>query len=76
MREDQVLERAVGRDGDENFSGKGVHEAARIAALADGGQILASRDTAAGARFTTSEPQEVRVRGITEPIEVVVVDWS
>jgi len=59
-----------------NFSGKGVHEAARIAALADGGEILASRDTAAGARFPTSEPREVTVRGITEPIEIVTVSWS
>jgi class 3 adenylate cyclase len=59
-----------------NFSGKGVHEAARIAALAEGGQILASRDTSAGARFATSEPREVNVRGISGPIEVVLVDWN
>ena len=37
----------VGRD----FSGKGVHEAARIAALADGDQIVASRATAADGRY-------------------------
>ncbi len=34
-----------------NFSGKGVHEAARIAALADGDQIVASRATAADGRY-------------------------
>lgn len=58
-----------------NFSGKGVHEAARIAALADGGQILSSRETAAGGRFPTSNPQEVTLRGTSEPMEIVSVDW-
>jgi class 3 adenylate cyclase len=59
-----------------NFSGKGVHEAARIAALADGDQILASRSTAADARFPISEPRTVTLRGTTEPVEVVSVEWS
>jgi len=58
-----------------NFSGKGVHEAARIAALAGGDEILASRDTAAGSRFPLSEPREVIAKGISEPIQVVTVDW-
>lgn len=58
-----------------NFSGKGVHEAARIAALADGGEILSSRETAAGGRFPTSNPQEVTLRGTSEPMEIVSVDW-
>jgi class 3 adenylate cyclase len=58
-----------------NFTGKGVHEAARIAALAEGAQIVASRDTAAGSRFTLSEPKEVHIRGISEPIEIVSIDW-
>lgn len=59
-----------------NFSGKGVHEAARIAALADGGQILSSRDTAAGGRFPTSNPQEVTLRGTSEAMAIVTVDWN
>jgi class 3 adenylate cyclase len=59
-----------------NFSGKGVHEAARIAAVAEGGEILASRDTAAESRFPISEPREISVKGIAAPIQVVVVDWS
>jgi class 3 adenylate cyclase len=58
-----------------NFSGKGVHEAARIAALAEGGEILASKDTAADSRFPKSEPREVNVKGISEPIDIVTVDW-
>jgi class 3 adenylate cyclase len=59
-----------------NFSGKGVHEAARIAALADGDRIVASRTTAADGRFPISEPREVVLRGTSEPVEIVMVDWS
>ena len=58
-----------------NFRGKGVHEAARIASLADGGEIVASRETAAGSRFPTSEPREVVLKGISEAIDIVSVDW-
>jgi adenylate cyclase len=59
-----------------NFAGRGVHEAARIAALASGGEIVASRDTAAGTRFPASEPRTVTLRGLDEPIEIVTIDWS
>jgi class 3 adenylate cyclase len=59
-----------------NFSGKGVHEAARIAALANGNEIVASRTTAADARFPLSEPRTVTLRGTTDPIEIVTIDWS
>ncbi|MDQ4005436.1 MAG: ferredoxin [Actinomycetota bacterium] len=60
----------------QNFTGKGVHEASRIAGLAEGGQILASRVTTAGGRFPVSDPRMVDVRGIAEPVEIVSVDWS
>ena len=62
----------VGRD----FSGIGVHEAARIAALAEGGQIISSRSTAADGRFPVSEPQTVTLRGTSESIEIVTVGWD
>ncbi len=58
-----------------NFSGKGVHEAARIAALANGGEILSSRATAVDGRFPISEPRTVTLRGTSGPIEIVSVDW-
>ncbi len=58
-----------------NFQGKGVHEAARIAALAEGGQILASRDTAAGGRYPAGDARSVVLKGISEPMEVVTVAW-
>jgi len=60
----------IGRD----FRGKGVHEAARIAALGEGGEIIASKDTLT-ARFPASEPRTVTLKGISEPIEVVSVNW-
>lgn len=60
----------VGRD----YQGKGVHEAARIAALADGGEILTSRQTAVSL-FSVSHPRTVTLKGISEPMEIVAVDW-
>lgn len=59
-----------------NFSGKGVHEAARIAALADGDEILSSKATAADGRFPVSHPRTVTLRGTSEPIDIVSVDWG
>ncbi len=59
-----------------NYSGKGVHEASRIAGLANGSEIVASKQTAAGSRFPYSEPQTVTLRGTSEPVDVVTVDWS
>lgn len=58
-----------------DFRGKGVHEAARIAALADGGQIIASRETAEGTHYPLSEPREESLKGFSEPVEVVLVEW-
>jgi class 3 adenylate cyclase len=58
-----------------SFSGKGVHEAARIAALAAGGEILASVATVADSQAPTSAPRSVMLKGLSEPMEVVAVDW-
>ena len=61
----------VGRE----FSGRGVHAAARIGALADGGEILASYTTIDGMELTVSEPRDVALKGIAEPVRVVAVEW-
>jgi adenylate cyclase len=59
-----------------NFRGKGVHEASRIASLADGGEIVASLATVGpGSPYPTSEARSVTLRGISEPIDVVSIDW-
>ena len=60
----------VGRD----FHGKGVHEAARIASLAQGGEIITSRQSVT-ANFQVSDPRTVTLKGISEPVEVVSVNW-
>src|SRR5262249_51250502 len=57
------------------FQGIGVHEAARISALAGAGEILASRDAVAGGEYRTSGAREVSLKGIAKPVEVVLVDW-
>jgi class 3 adenylate cyclase len=60
-----------------DFAGKGVHEAARIGALAEGGEILVSRSTVEGTpvRYSQSEPRTVTLKGIAEPVEVVSIEW-
>jgi class 3 adenylate cyclase len=59
-----------------NFSGKGVHEAARIAALAEGDQILASTPTTAESSYPVSNARSVTLKGISEPVEIVQVEWK
>jgi class 3 adenylate cyclase len=59
------------------YRGKGVHAAARIAALAEAGEILASRDTVdtAPPGITLSAPRLVTLKGLSEPLEVVTLGW-
>jgi class 3 adenylate cyclase len=63
---------------DRGYKGQGVHEAARIAAIAQGGEILVSRETVSteGFRFPMSEPRSNDLKGIPMPVEIVTVDWS
>ena len=58
-----------------NFTGKGVTKAARIGGLADAGQIVASVQTAEGGAFPVKDRRTATVKGISDPIEVVTVDW-
>ena len=57
-----------------DFHGKGVHEASRIGALGGGGDIVASVATV-GEATRTSDRRSVTLKGLSEPIEVVNVDW-
>jgi class 3 adenylate cyclase len=52
-----------------------VHEAARIAGLAAGGEILASTATVADSGTPTSAPRSVMLKGLSEPMDVVAVEW-
>lgn len=60
----------------QDYGGKGVHEAARIGALARGGEILASADViqAARARFPVSATRTVELKGVSEPMAVATID--
>jgi len=67
---------AATRRGDD-YSGMAVHVAARIGALAGGGEILASADTLAEAGdLTTSASRSVPVRGASAPVTVASITWS
>ncbi|MCH7810888.1 MAG: adenylate/guanylate cyclase domain-containing protein, partial [Chloroflexi bacterium] len=60
-----------------DYFGRGVNIAARIGAQGEAGQILASSETlaACGDGYHASEPRTVRLKGISEPVEIVSVDW-
>jgi class 3 adenylate cyclase len=63
-----------GRD----YQGRGVHVAARVGATALSEEILISKDVLDGlgqTRFRLSEPRQVMLKGLREPIEVRAVDW-
>lgn len=60
-----------------NYHGKGVHEAARIGALAEGGEILASASTleCLGAPVKTRDERAVTLKGVAEPVTVLSIAW-
>lgn len=63
---------------DQSHTGLEVHKAARIAALAQGGEILASaevvRDLSSG--FSFSRPRQVSIKGFADSCEVVTLVWQ
>lgn len=65
---------ATSKAGD--YAGKGVHEAARIGALAQGGEILVSKQVldAAKPRFPVSPLRTVQLKGVAEAAEVASID--
>lgn len=61
-----------------DYSGVGIHVAARVGDLGGGEEIVVSSDLlqAAGTLpYSTSEPREVELKGISEPVVVYNVDW-
>lgn len=60
-----------------DYSGMGVHVAARVAAVAEGGQILASGETlAAAGPIAATDRREVALKGVSTRVEVALVDWA
>jgi class 3 adenylate cyclase len=62
----------------QNYTGKGVHEAARIGALGGAGEIVASLATVDGAAgsVSISPPRAVELKGIAKPVDVVTIEWT
>ena len=60
-----------------DYGGRGVHQAARIGALAEAEEIVAGLETvdAAGPDISASEPRSVLLKGISEPVSVVAINW-
>ncbi len=61
-----------------DYSGHGVHAAARVGAIAEREEIVVSTAvlSAAGAiPYQVSEPRSVTLKGITEPVDIQSVEW-
>jgi class 3 adenylate cyclase len=56
----------------DDYGGRGVHEAARIAALASGGEVLVSLRTveSAGSRHEVSATRSAILKGLADPVPV------
>lgn len=61
----------------QDYGGAEVHTAARIAALADGGEIVASEETAneAGEHVSVTAVREAELKGISEAVRVGTIGW-
>ena len=60
-----------------DYTGRGVNVAARIGALAGGGEILVSTETLDGTAVAhpVSAPRAVELKGFAEPVPIAAVDW-
>ncbi len=59
-----------------DYTGLGVHTAARISSLAGAGEILASAETMGEALdVRTSAARTAHLKGIAEPVDVVAIEW-
>jgi class 3 adenylate cyclase len=64
------------RRGDD-YSGVAVHVAARVAALAGDGEIVATTEALAEAGdVPSSDPREASLKGVTEPVSIASVVWD
>lgn len=59
-----------------DYMGIGVHEAARIGALAGAGEIVAGMAVADRAgEHPVTEPRRATLKGLSEPVEIVSISW-
>jgi class 3 adenylate cyclase len=62
---------------EDDYQGEAVHVAARIAALAEGGEILASQPVIAGiGGVGASAARSVTLRGLSKRVEIAAIAWQ
>ncbi len=61
-----------------DYEGKGIHEAARVGAIAGAGEIVVSESVIANTatRFPFTEPREVQLKGLAEPMKVASIAFD
>jgi len=61
----------------DDYAGMGVHQAARVGALAESGEIVVTCETVEGEPFPfqVSNERAVSLKGIARPVRVVSIDW-
>jgi class 3 adenylate cyclase len=58
------------------YTGRGVHLAARVAAIAGPGEIVLTGSTASAADAVLHQRREVLLKGLPDPVEVGVLRWD
>jgi class 3 adenylate cyclase len=61
-----------------DYTGHGVHVAARVAATAGPSQIVASQDVidVVGEDFTTTDHRTLELKGVSKPVDVATIVWQ
>lgn len=61
----------------DDYAGMGVHQAARVGALAEAGEIVVTCETVEGEPlpYAVSNERTVSLKGIARPVRVVSIDW-
>ena len=61
-----------------DYAGLGVHEAARVGAAAEGGEILVTAETLAAipdVQFESGIDRDLTLKGLPEPVRVTPIEW-
>ncbi len=58
------------------YAGRGVHLAARVAAIAGPGEIVLTSSTATAADVPLQQRRDVLLKGLPDPVEVGVLPWE
>ena len=61
----------------DDYAGIGVHEAARVGAVATGDEILVTVSSLTDpAPFQVSDEREVSLKGLERPVRIAAIDWQ